>query len=79
TGVADDNTFALGGGQVAAFGITLDGVSANISRFSSVSLVAVNTPSLDAITEFTVETNGFKAEFGRAAGGTMTFTSKSGT
>jgi hypothetical protein len=79
TGVSDDNTFALGGGQAAAFGITLDGISANISRFSSVSLVAVNTPSLDAITEFTVETNGFKAEFGRAAGGTMTFTSKSGT
>ncbi|MBI3680753.1 MAG: TonB-dependent receptor [Acidobacteria bacterium] len=79
TGVGDDNTFALGGGQVAAFGITLDGISANISRYSSVSLVAVNTPSLDAITEFTVETNGFKAEFGRAAGGTMTFASKSGT
>jgi hypothetical protein len=79
TGVAEDNSFSLGGGQVAAFGITLDGVSANISRFSSVSLVAVNTPSLDAITEFTVETNGYKAEFGRAAGGTMTFTSKSGT
>jgi len=79
TGVSDDNSFALGGGQVAAFGITLDGVSANIARYSSVSLVAVNTPSLDAITEFTVETNGFKAEFGRAAGGSMTFTSKSGT
>jgi hypothetical protein len=79
TGVNEDNSFALGGGQVAAFGITLDGVSANIARFSSVSLVAVNTPSLDAITEFSVETNGFKAEFGRAAGGTMTFTSKSGT
>lgn len=79
TGVADDNSFSLGGGQVAAFGITLDGVSANIARFSSVSLVAVNTPSLDAITEFTVETNGFKAEFGRAQGGSMTFASKSGT
>lgn len=79
TGVADDNTVALGGGQVAAWGITLGGVSANISRYTSVSLVAVNTPSLDAITEFTVETNGFKAEYGRASGGTMTFTSKSGT
>ncbi len=79
TGVSDDNTFSLGGGQVAAFGITIDGVSANIARFSSVSLVAVNTPSLDAITEFTVETNGYKAEFGRAQGGSMTFASKSGT
>ena len=79
TGVSDDNTFSLGGGQVAAFGITIDGVSVNIARFSSVSLVAVNTPSLDAITEFTVETNGYKAEFGRAQGGSMTFASKSGT
>ena len=78
TGVASDNTFALGGGQVAAWGITLDGISANISRYSSVSLVAVNTPSLDAITEFTVDTNGFKAEYGRASGGNMTFSSKSG-
>ena len=61
TGVSDDNTFSLGGGQVAAFGITIDGVSVNIARFSSVSLVAVNTPSLDAITELTVETNAYKA------------------
>ena len=41
--------------------------------------MAVNTPSLEAITEFTVETNGFKAEYGHAGGGQMTFVSKSGT
>jgi Carboxypeptidase regulatory-like domain len=79
TGVSSDNTFALGGGQVAAWGISLDGISANIARYSSVSLVSVNTPSLDAITEFTVDTNGFKAEYGRASGGNMSFSSKSGT
>ena len=39
----------------------------------------VNTPSVDAITEFAVETNGFKAEFGRGQGGMITFSSKSGT
>jgi hypothetical protein len=39
----------------------------------------VNAPSLEAITEFAVETNGFKAEFGRAGGGVITFVSKSGT
>ncbi|MCL4402923.1 MAG: TonB-dependent receptor, partial [Acidobacteria bacterium] len=79
TGVNDNNSVGLGGGQAGAWGITLDGISANIARYSSVNLVAGNTPSPDAITEFTVQTNGFKAEYGRASGGTMTFTSKSGT
>ena len=43
------------------------------------SWLTYNTPPLDAITEFTVETNGYKAEFGHAQGGVMTFSSKSGT
>ena len=39
----------------------------------------MNSPSLDAIDQFTVDTNGFKAEFGRAGGGMISFVSKSGT
>jgi hypothetical protein len=78
-GTATDSSFAIGGGQGGAFGITLDGVSAGTGRFGSVEWASVNTPSLDAITEFTVDTNGFKAEYGRASGGIMTFSSKSGT
>ncbi len=74
-----DNNFQMGGGQAAAFGVSLDGVSATTTRALSNSWVAVNTPSLEAITEFTVETNGFKAEYGHAGGGQMTFVSKSGT
>ena len=74
-----DNNFQMGGGQAASFGVSLDGVSANTTRALSNSWVAVNTPSLEAITEFAVETNGFKAEFGHAGGGQMTFVSKSGT
>ncbi|MDQ3258996.1 MAG: TonB-dependent receptor [Acidobacteriota bacterium] len=74
-----DNNFALGGGQGGAWGITLDGVTAGTNRFGSVQWASVNAPSLDAITEFTVDTHGFKAEYGRASGGVMTFTSKSGT
>ena len=74
-----DNNFQMGGGQAASFGVTLDGVSANTTRALTNSWVAVNTPSLDAITEFSVETNGFKAEYGHAGGGQMTFVSKSGT
>src|SRR5262245_18977586 len=74
-----DDAFVVGGGQGGAFGITLDGVSAGTGRFGSVQWASVNTPSLDAITEFAVETNGFKAEYGRASGGILTFSSKSGT
>ncbi len=74
-----DNGFSLGGGQVASYGTSLDGVSTNTTRALSVSWVSSNAPSIEAITEFTVDTNGFKAEYGHAAGGIMTFTSKSGT
>ena len=74
-----DNGFMLGGGQAASYGTNLDGVSANTTRALSKSWVSTNSPSLEAVTEFTVDTNGFKAEFGHAGGGVMNFVSKSGT
>ncbi len=77
--IGGDNGFVLGGGQAAGYGTNLDGVSANTSRALSQSWVAVNAPSVEAVTEFTVDTNGFKAEYGQAAGGIMSFASKSGT
>src|SRR5688572_24458776 len=77
--VGGDNGFILGGGQAAGYGTNLDGVSVNTSRALSQSWVAVNAPSIEAVTEFTVDTNGFKAEFGQATGGIMSFASKSGT
>lgn len=77
--VGGDNGFILGGGQAAGYGTNLDGVTANTTRALSQSWVAVNAPSIEAVTEFTVDTNGFKAEFGQAAGGIMAFASKSGT
>ena len=77
--VGGDNGFALGGGQAASYQATLDGVSVNTSRALSKSWVASNAPSVEAITEFNVNTNGFKAEYGHAGGGVMTFVAKSGT
>jgi hypothetical protein len=71
--------FQVGGGQASGFGITLDGVSAATARALETSAIAVNTPSLEAITEFAVESNGFKADYGRASGGILTFSSKSGS
>jgi hypothetical protein len=73
------NSISLGGGQGAAFGATLDGISVNTNRNAQAGETAFLTPSLEAITEFTVETNGFKPEFGQAGGGIITFASKSGT
>jgi hypothetical protein len=77
--IGGDNGFMLGGGQAASYGTTLDGVSTNTTRALSKSWVASNAPSIEAITEFTVDTNGFKAEYGHSGGGVMTFVSKSGT
>src|SRR5262245_6992469 len=69
----------LGGGQGGAFGATLDGISVNTNRNADTTETAFLTPSVEAITEFAVETNGFKPEFGQAGGGAITFASKSGT
>src|SRR5579885_27042 len=74
-----DQGFSIGGGQASSFGVTLDGISAATTRALQTSWIAYNSPSVEAITEFTVDSNGFKAEFGHAAGGIMTFSSKSGT
>jgi hypothetical protein len=79
TGGSADQSFQIGGGQAASYGATMDGVSVLTGRFNSVQWAAVNTPSVDAIQEFTVESNGFKAEYGRGSGGMMSFTTKSGT
>ena len=73
------NAVVLGGGQSGAFGATLDGILVNTNRNADVVETAFLTPSVEAITEFSVETNGFKPEFGQAGGGAITFASKSGT
>lgn len=70
---------SLGGGQGGSFGATLDGISVNTNRNANTTETAFLTPSVEAITEFSVETNGFKPEFGQAGGGAITFASKSGT
>ena len=72
-------TLALGGGQTGAWDATLDGLSVTTNRSADATEIAYNTPSVESITEFTVDTNGFKAEYGQAGGGVMTFVSKSGT
>ncbi len=74
-----DTDVRVAGGQQGAWGATLDGGSITGNRYGSAIWSGVNSPSLDAIDQFVVETNGFKAEYGRAGGGLVSFVSKSGT
>jgi Carboxypeptidase regulatory-like domain len=75
-------TFRIGGGNDTV-GITLDGSSLAGDKIGNDAgnggAAAMNSPSVEALTEFTVETSGFKAETGNASGGTLSFVSKSGT
>ena len=70
---------SIGGGQGGGYSASLDGILITTNRNANTAENAFLTPSVEAITEFAVETNGFKPEFGQAAGGAITFASKSGT
>ena len=79
-GGSGDSNFRVAGGRVGAFGVTLDGTAATVARpDAQVSWGQINAPSVEALTEFSVESGGFKAETGHASGGTVSFVSKSGT
>ena len=70
----------IGGGRIGVYGMTLDGTAATVARpDAQTTWSAINSPSVEALTEFNVEAGGFKAEIGHASGGTISFVSKSGT
>ncbi len=58
----------------------LNGVDNNINTidFLNQTSYAIG-PSIDAVSEISIQTNGYNAEYGRAAGGVMNVTLKSGT
>lgn len=62
-GRADDNEVLIDGG----------------STISPSSNIAVLNPSIDTVAEVRIQTNSYSAEFGRAVGGTVNITTKSGT
>lgn len=71
--------FRIGGGQQAGWDMLMDGSS--LSSGTTVYMrerAPISSVSIDAISEFTVETTGMKAEFGRAMG-IINFETKSGT
>jgi Carboxypeptidase regulatory-like domain/TonB dependent receptor len=67
--------YAVNGQRQSGTGILLDGVE-NISVFSQV--VGQNIP-IDSVQEYNVVTNNFSAEYGRASGGVVNLTTKSGS
>jgi hypothetical protein len=67
--------FAINGQRASSTNVLLDGV-ANNDEFAAVIGQAV---PLDAVQEFSVLTNNFTAEFGRATGGIVNAVTKSGT
>lgn len=76
----DTYNLSIGGGQEGGWDLTVDGISATpAAPFDQKLWTMINSPSVDAITEFSLDTNGYKAEFGHAGGGLMSFVSKSGT
>src|SRR5438094_6284580 len=75
-----DSNLRIGGGRIGGYGMTLDGTAITVARpDAQVSWSQINSPSVEALTEFAVEAGGFKAETGHASGGTISFVSKSGT
>lgn len=70
----------IGGGQEGGWNLTVDGISSTPGApFEQRLWTTLNSPSVEAITEFAVDTNGFQAEFGHAGGGAVSFVSRSGT
>ncbi len=73
------NSFRIGGGQGAGWDMLMDGVStASASTNYQNERAPISSVPVDAISEFTVETSGMKAEYGRAMG-FISFETKSGT
>ena len=73
------NSYRIGGGQGAGWDMLMDGVSlASASANYQTERAPISSVPVDAIREFTVETSGMKAEYGRAMG-FISFETKSGT
>ena len=69
----------ISGGRNATSEVTIDGMS-NVNAENNVSILDLNyTPSVDAVQEFSVQTNSVSAEFGRLGGGVINLVTKSGS
>lgn len=75
-GLSSNTSIAINGARMGANNWTVDGADINDSGSNGTLL---NTPSIDAIQEFTLERSNYDASFGRSGGGQVVVATKSGT
>src|SRR5271165_7466297 len=75
-GLSSNTTISVNGARAGANNWTVDGADINDSGSNGTLL---NTPSIDAIQEFTLERSNYDAAFGRSGGGQVVVATKSGT
>ena len=75
-GLQNSTTISVNGARYGANNWTVDGADINDSGSNGTLL---NTPSIDAIQEFTLERSNYDAAFGRSGGGQIVVATKSGS
>ncbi|HLW85768.1 MAG TPA: carboxypeptidase regulatory-like domain-containing protein [Candidatus Sulfotelmatobacter sp.] len=75
-GLSSNTSISINGARTGANNWTVDGADINDSGSNGTLL---NTPSIDAIQEFTLERSNYDASFGRSGGGQIVVATKSGT
>jgi hypothetical protein len=75
-GLSSNTVISVNGAREGANNWTVDGADINDSGSNGTLL---NTPSVDAIQEFTLERSNYDASFGRSGGGQVVVATKSGT
>jgi Carboxypeptidase regulatory-like domain/TonB-dependent Receptor Plug Domain len=75
-GLQSNTEISINGARTGANNWTVDGADINDSGSNGTLL---NTPSIDAIQEFTLERSNYDASFGRSGGGQIVVQTKSGT
>ena len=75
-GLSSNTVISINGARQGANNWTVDGADINDSGSNGTLL---NTPSVDAIQEFTLERSNYDASFGRSGGGQIVVATKSGT
>ena len=75
-GLGSNTSISVNGARTGANNYTVDGADINDSGSNGTLL---NTPSIDAIQEFTLERSNYDASFGRSGGGQVVVATKTGT